>query len=409
MRILCLSTWFPYPPDNGAKIRAYHLIRSLAASHAVTLVAFHPTRAGLDRRHLASELRLSDIRAVPADPFRYVGMPQALKFCSPIPVAYWPSRLMRQAVAQAAAQGAASGPWNAIVSIQPHVGRCAAQIPSIPRILDVDTSLSFQMYERHLLQNRALPRLQAWVSLQKARRYESELFRSFHLCTVVSPAEIGFVESMLAGSECRVEPSPNGVDCRHFQPGLVPSQPGTLIYNGALTYAANYDAMQYFLAEIYPPIQAKAPGVSLTITGSTAGVDRSALVLDGSVHFSGYVEDIRFPVAGASVCVVPLRQGSGTRLKILEAMALGTPVVSTSKGAEGLAVTSGQDILIADDPAEFATQVVRLLGDVALRERLVANARRLVERTYDWAEIGRRFVSLVEQVASENVSGRHSL
>jgi glycosyltransferase involved in cell wall biosynthesis len=177
--------------------------------------------------------------------------------------------------------------------------------------------------------------------------------------------------------------------------------PNTLVFNGALTYSANYDAMRYFLSEIHPRIRREESAVSLTITGSTAGVDLSALPLDRSVHLSGQVEDVRPLVAGASVCVVPIRQGGGTRLKILEAMALGTPVVATAKAAEGLAVTPEEHILIADDPAGFTAQVLRLLRDPALRQRLARDARRLVEGTYDWPAIGRQFTQLVETVARE--------
>ncbi len=159
--------------------------------------------------------------------------------------------------------------------------------------------------------------------------------------------------------------------------------------------------MQWFLTEVYPRIKQRVPNVSLTISGSTSGVDLAGLRLDESVHLSGYVEDVRPLVAGGAVCVAPIRQGSGTRLKILEAMALGTPVVATSKGAEGLGVTPGEDILLADEPVEFAAQVVRLLHDPALHEHLARNARRLVEQYYDWEQIGQRFVELVEGVVEQ--------
>jgi glycosyltransferase involved in cell wall biosynthesis len=124
----------------------------------------------------------------------------------------------------------------------------------------------------------------------------------------------------------------------------------------------------------------------------------SGLHLDESVEVTGYVEDVQSLVASAWACVVPIREGGGTRLKILEAMALGIPVVSTSKGAEGLDVTPEQDILIADEPPEFAAQVVRLLRKPGLRERLAGNARRLVEEHYDWRTSGHKFVRLVESV-----------
>jgi glycosyltransferase involved in cell wall biosynthesis len=186
------------------------------------------------------------------------------------------------------------------------------------------------------------------------------------------------------------------VDCDHNRPGLAQPRPDSLVYNGALTYSANYDAMRWFLAHVFPRVKQAVPGVTLAITGSTAGVDTAGLALDDTVTLTGYVDDIRCPVAEASACVVPILQGGGTRLKILEAMALGTPVVSTSKGAEGLDVTPGHDILIADEPTEFASQVTRLLSDAALREQVASNARHLVEQRYDWQQIGRRFVGLVE-------------
>jgi glycosyltransferase involved in cell wall biosynthesis len=156
--------------------------------------------------------------------------------------------------------------------------------------------------------------------------------------------------------------------------------------------------MHYFLDEIYPLIRAQEPEVSLAITGSTSGVDLAGLPLGAGAETVGFVEDVRPLVAGAWAVVAPIRQGGGTRLKILEAMALGTPVVATSKAAEGLSVTSGRDILIADGPDAFAACVVQLLRDAALREYLAGNARQLVELEYDWQAIGQRFVDLIEEV-----------
>jgi glycosyltransferase involved in cell wall biosynthesis len=401
MNVLVLSTWFPYPPDNGSKIRAYYLLRALGSAHEVTLVGCRPDGADHDGRRLASKLAVKQVRAVPVDPFRYVGLPQAFKFCSPIPLAYWPSRSMRQAVTEMASSGA----WDAVVSIQPPVASYVSQLPTAARVLDVDTSQSFQMHQRYLNQQGVVGRWRAWASWQKTHRYETKMFRRFQACTVVSATELDYVEAMVRKSGGRVELSLNGVDCEQCQPGLAVPRPNHLAFNGALTYSANYDAMQYFLAEIYPRIQAQVPDVSLTISGSTSGVDLAGLRLDESVHLSGYVEDIRPLVAGAWVCVVPIRQGGGTRLKILEAMALGTPVVATSKGAEGLDVAPGQEILLADDPEDLANQVVRVLGDRALRQQLATDGRQLVERRYDWAEIGRHFVDLVERTVAEHNYG----
>lgn len=203
---------------------------------------------------------------------------------------------------------------------------------------------------------------------------------------------------MLAGTSGRVELITNGVDCDQHQPGLFPVRSNTLIYNGALTYSANYDAMHYFLSDIYPELRQRVPYITLTITGSTKDVDRSRLQLDESVQLAGYVPDIQSAVGSRAVCVIPIRHGSGTRLKILEAMALGVPVVSTTKGAEGLDVTDGEHLLLADEPHDFADRVCAILNDMTLRARLTANARHLVEQKYDWRTIGRSFADLVEPV-----------
>ena len=138
------------------------------------------------------------------------------------------------------------------------------------------------------------------------------------------------------------------------------------------------------------------PQASLTITGSTAGVRLDGLKLTPQVHLSGYVDDVRPIVARAACCVVPIRRGGGTRIKILEAMALGTPVVSTSKGAEGLAVTPEENILIGDTAEEFAQQTVRVLTNPVLRGHLADAARYFVEQHHDWITIGKNFPNLVE-------------
>lgn len=385
MNILFLSTWFPFPPDNGSKIRVYHLLRALAERHQVSLVAFNPNAH-------TGFVTPENVTVYPVfvDPFRYVQLPQVIKYLSPVPLVFWRSTEMAAVVKSLYNQTQ----WDVAVAIQAPVGRYALGC-DIPRVLDVDTALSYQLRQHYEAQTTRLGRWRAWLSWLKAYRYEGALFRRFQTCAVASSLEVPHVQAM-AGNGSNVAVIPNGVDCAHHRPGLAEVQPHTLIYNGALTYSANYDAMRTFLAEIYPRIRQELPDVSLSITGSTKGVDLSALPLDESVHLTGYVEDIRLPVAASAVCVVPLRQGGGTRLKILEAMALGTPVVATSKGAEGLEAVDGEHLLLADDPAAFAAATLRLLREPALRARLAANARRLVEARYDWSHIGASFVDLVE-------------
>jgi glycosyltransferase involved in cell wall biosynthesis len=171
-----------------------------------------------------------------------------------------------------------------------------------------------------------------------------------------------------------------------------------VIYTGAVTYDANLDAVSYFAREALPLIRQRVPDAQFTITGGTGKVDVSQLAALPGVHFSGYLPSVAAAVQESWVMVAPLRIGGGTRLKILEAMALGTPVISSSKGAEGIAIHPGEDILIADSPQEIADAVCRLFDDAALRGKIAAGGRALVEHEYDWGVIGERLVSVVEEV-----------
>jgi polysaccharide biosynthesis protein PslH len=392
MEILVVSTWWPFPPNNGSKIRLYYLLRALCATHRVTLVAFCP-----ETETVAIEPgdALNNMRVVPvrADPFRHINALPPVKFVSPIPLMCWPSREMQRAVQQAAQ----SDHFEAVVAYQLPVAPYVLKLPLGPRVFDLDTAPGFQMKERYRRTRRTMARWRAWLSWQKAERYERALARQFQVVAVSPPLELSYLAKFAPCAEL----TPNGVDCRRNRPGLAKAEPNTLIYPGALTYNANYDAIRYFLAEIYPLLREQIPEISLTITGSTSGVDLSRLQLDSSVQLSGCVADIRPAVSAAGVCVVPIRQGGGTRLKILEAMALGTPVVSTTKGAEGLEVTDGEHIMLADDPLFFAERVRQILRDPAVRGHLVEKARAMVEARYDWEQIGQQFRSLIEGVVQD--------
>jgi glycosyltransferase involved in cell wall biosynthesis len=399
VNILFLSTWFPHPPDNGSKLRAYHLLRALAQAHAVTLVSFAFATARPDEPgELSAGCR--DIRVVPVDPFA-VNRAGALRtFLSLRPMASRPIPAMIQLVADVLR----SGPFDAVIASTEMMADYALQAPpGTAKILEEHNAMTRWARERYTEQTHPLQQLRCWASWQKGRRYAAMLFSRFDLVTLVSEQDRAACLTDLPGYRGPVAVVPNGVDCAHNRPDLAQPRANALVYNGSLTYSANYDAMRWFLAQVYPTIRAQVPGVSLTITGSTQGVDLTGLALDDSVTLTGFVEDVRVPVAGAAACVVPIRHGGGTRLKILEAMALGTPVVATSKGAEGLEAMDGDHLLLADEPGTFARRTVELLSDLDLRQRLATNARRLVEDHYDWQAIGAHFVGLVEAAVEARV------
>lgn len=396
MKILFLSAWFPYPPDNGSRIRVFNLVRQLAREHDVTLLAFSQSDVVSEERMREMRRDCAGVGVVPRTPFRPGSLRSLVGFFSPQPRSFVDTfsphmaKLVEAAVARER--------FDVVVASEIDMAPYATAIDVRPRILeDLELTVLREKFEtqRHL-HRRLRYRLMWW----KTRRFTARLLRQFDGCTVVSEGEQVDVRR-IAPASCPVAVVPNGVDVTDYGRDFGPPQPDTLIFPGALTYDVNFDAMAFFLEEIFPRIRAERPGVTLHITGRTEGVPVDRLPLGEGVTLTGYLDDVRPTVAGSWACVVPLRQGAGTRLKILESMALGTPVVATSKGAEGLAVTPGEELLIADDPAAFAAQVVALLGDPAMRERIRRAGRQLVRERYDWNVIGGRVRGLIDDAAAK--------
>ena len=242
-----------------------------------------------------------------------------------------------------------------------------------------------------------LKRLRYALGWKKAARWEAKMCGIFDAVAMVSEEDKRMLLDVAPGlPDVRV--IPNGVDTGYYDPSLWDPQQGTLLYNGALTYGANLDAVRYYVDQIYPVMRSRLPNVRLLVTGRTDGVDLTGIGDCPGVELTGYVQDIRDVLKKSAACIVPLREGGGSRLKILEAMAAGVPVVSTSMGAEGIKVVSGEHLLIADTPERFADAIVQVLSDNSLRDSLTSAARVLMEQHYSWESIGAQFVDMVESV-----------
>jgi glycosyltransferase involved in cell wall biosynthesis len=233
----------------------------------------------------------------------------------------------------------------------------------------------------------------------KLARYLRAQLPRFAAATVVSAGEQALLRQV-APTYRPIYVLENGVE---FGPApVVVPQVDTMIYSGAVTYRANYDAVHYFVDQILPRIRARRPAATLTVTGGTGAIDLTPLLRPG-VTFSGYLANVAPAIAGSWVAVVPLRLGSGTRLKVLEALSLGTPVVSTAKGVEGLQLVAEHDLLVADGPEAFADAVCRVLEDRALRQRLAAQGGATIAARYDWRRIGEQLHALVDDALEEAV------
>ena len=227
-----------------------------------------------------------------------------------------------------------------------------------------------------------------WTQQLAFQRYERVLSPKFDAVTCTSDIDAAVFQQYCATDA--IEIIPNGVDITHYQPDVTAEAPAHLIYIGSMDWYPNEDAVGFFVNEVLPRIQESVPEVKFSIVGGNPSPRVQKLAAREGVVVTGRVPEIKPYFAEATVFVVPLRIGSGTRLKILEALAMGKAIVSTTVGAEGLDLKDGEEIFIADEPIAFADAVIRLLTDSALRRRIGENGRARVERDYDWRSIGEK-------------------
>jgi glycosyltransferase involved in cell wall biosynthesis len=194
---------------------------------------------------------------------------------------------------------------------------------------------------------------------------------------------------------------PNGVDLSYFRVLPAPQERSHLVFTGSMDWRPNQDALRYFIRDVLPLIRHAQPDVECTFVGRRPPKDIQRLGEIARVTVTGTVDDVRPYVERAAVCVVPLRIGGGSRLKILEAFAMGRPVVSTRIGAEGLDVVQGKHLLLADDPRQFAESVIDLLKNEQQSRLLGHESRKLVERQYGWDSLATRFGDFIRETLGE--------
>lgn len=386
-RILFLSRWFPFPPDNGSKIRINNLLQGLASKHEITLLSFaDQPSTNLD---LATARTIcGDVHVVPWKPYNPQNVRARFGFLSLTPRSIldtWSSE-MEQRIRQILS----AKKYDLIIASQLGAADYAPAFGGLPALFE-EPEVGL-LYEQFANAKSVRNRIRHGLTWAKHRRYVAGLLRYFRACTVVSEPERQLLQRC-APERGSIEVIPNCIHLNDYRDVCAQVQPNTLVFAGSFRYFANHDAMTWFLRHVYPRIQAQVPAVRLTITGDHANLP---LPPAENVTLTGFVPDVRPMIASSWASLAPIWQGGGTRLKILEAMALRTPVVATSKGAEGIDVKHDEHLLIADSPEDFSQQVVRLIQEPPLRQRLADNAYNLVRDKYDWAVVMPRFLNLID-------------
>jgi len=273
--------------------------------------------------------------------------------------------------------------------VQIESSQMAPLIPDagVPVVLD-EHNVEFMLLAR-LSAMEASPARRTFGRLEafKARREELSAWAAADGIVFTSQPDLAVMRRLAPESRgCVV---PNGVDVEYFQPRGEDVDADTVVFTGSINYRPNTDAVDHFIRQVFPAVRRRRPSARFIVVGQGAPdwLVRSAPT---GVEFTGPVDDVRPHVARASVVVAPLRSGSGTRLKILEALAMAKPVVSTRIGCEGIAVVDGDHLCVADDPEDFAANVVRLMSDRKVAREMGRRGRTLVESSYSWDVVGRR-------------------
>lgn len=392
MRILFLSQTVPYPPHSGLLQRGNNLLREIAREARVHLLAFvHPdvlpTKAARMESQQAMEKLCHRVELFPlwskASNIHYAAA-LAASMCSTLPfgvIGYQSAAYQRRVTDLLARES-----FDIVHADTIELSQFLGPRHMVPSVLTHQNVESVLMRRRAQVEKRPLARWFLQRETAKLIRYEQLATRWYDVNILVSKLDAQVLTEHVPGLHTAVVD--NGVDIEYFTPASEPESPA-LIYAGSMTMFANRDAVLYFVKEIWPIICAQEPNVRFYAVGKSPPQELIALAeRDPRIVVAGYVDDIRPLVRKSAVYVVPLRVGGGTRLKVLDAMAMGKAIVSTTIGCEGLDVRPGEHLVVADSPDTFAREVLTLLSNQQTRLALGRAARGLVERRYSWKIIG---------------------
>jgi sugar transferase (PEP-CTERM/EpsH1 system associated) len=393
MRVLLLTHRLPFPPNKGDKIRSFNLLSYLARHHDLWVVSLvDHTEDLVHVPEIATRVRRFVYEAI-GRRLRMILALRALLQGQSVTVTYFYSPALQRRIDSLIEEVpfdcyfCFSAPMAQYLFRSRHsAGRIAGAL-RIMDLIDVDS------YKWRQYADRA-PFWKAWVYRLEAASlsaHERHIGASFDRLYVVSEQERSLFPGQ-AGARPPLVLS-NGVDLEFFSPRHVPLRQiagSCLVFTGMMDYWPNIEGVKWFVERILPRIRQWVPDSQLYVVGNRPTAEVRKLARRQGVTVTGFVEDVRDYLAGARVCIVPLRIARGIQNKVLEAMAMGKPVVTTTPAFTGVRAVPGKDIVVADGEEEFAQAVVRLLRDSACAERIGASARTCVERHYSWdSNLGR--------------------
>ena len=386
------------PIHSGGDIRSYNIARQLAKNHDLTFFSYYD---GAPDRAYEKALQEHFPGAVCVCTGHRFDTPirRGLDYISRLPrrAPYAVSRFASNVI-KAQLQS-----WYAEKAFDVAVCDFLDAAVNFPKDLTIPTVLfqhnvESEIWRRHATNGSTrIMKVVYGVEFSKMRRYEEDVVRSFHHVIAVSEHDKKLMCAWVDASQLSVVPTGVDTEIFHPDPPSIPEKP-LVMFVGAMDWEPNVDAVEHFCREIWPVVLAAVPDAEFRIVGRNPGA-RVLRLASKSVEVTGRVSSVVDHLRKAAVVVVPLRIGGGTRLKIYEAMAVGTALVSTTVGAEGLDVHNGQDIILADQSGEFAEAILSLLRDPDARRRYARAAAELAVR-HGWKAVGAKFEEVLEKVGA---------
>jgi polysaccharide biosynthesis protein PslH len=400
MRILFITDYLPYPPISGDRIRVYNLLRRIAQQHDVWLATpiIEPDEAdGLSHlQEFCQGIAMAELKR-----HKFARLPGMIRYAltsKPYELEF----LYSHELASQLRQLESTTHFDVVHIEQSRMAlylevfppkACFKSVLGFQNIAAIQYSRIAQVAKSSLRKMR--PALYGWTM----KNWEPRYAERFDYCTTVSEEDRDWLIS--ANPRLQIRVIPNGVDTHLYQPLPFVQTESSLLLVGNMDYAPCADGAIWFCNEILPRIRQRVAGVQVWIVGRKP--TPAVIKLDGNdVHVTGKVEDILPYYQQSSVCIVPLRAGGGSRLKIPEAMALGRPIVSTTIGCEGHTVVDGEHLLIGDSPEQFAENTVRLLTNKTLYQNIAFNARRLVVEKYGWDALAGQLIDLYSELTNQH-------
>lgn len=399
MKILWVKAGGLIPPDTGGKIRSYNILRELARKHSVTLFSFYAAHENDQHDSLSNIFdRVVTVPLPMPAPKSSAEFLQYLQYAFSFE-SYSLMKFSRPSVRMALRTLLSENRFDVILC---DFLFAAPPIPwdfPCPKIVFTH-NVEAMIWKRHYeVARNPLWKALSWREWRTMERAERAYLKRADHVLAVSEADANIFSGFLDRSKITVIPT--GVDTEFFQPQPGAPVPNSLVFTGSMDWLPNEDGIFYFAEQILPRIRKQIPDVKLWVVGRKPSRRLQDLSqTQPNLNITGWVEDVRPYLAQGAVCIVPLRIGGGTRLKIFEAMAMEKAVISTTVGAEGLPVQNCENIIIADGEQEFAQACIELLGNPKVRNGIGATARQLVCARYGWPKIAEAFSEVLLRVAA---------